>query len=147
MQSSSSIYFNGFCRKKNKFLEVVKEHLQLENVEVVNARAEDYIQISKRREYYDLGFCRGVSKLAVILEYMIPFLKVGALFLPQKMVGTEEEKEAKKALQVLKSSMQEEYIRQLPYSQDKRLILKIRKQEKTEKKYPRKAGVITKKPL
>ncbi|EHO17771.1 hypothetical protein HMPREF9466_02607 [Fusobacterium necrophorum subsp. funduliforme 1_1_36S] len=85
--------------------------------------------------------------MAVILEYMIPFLKVGALFLPQKMVGTEEEKEAKKALQVLKSSMQEEYIRQLPYSQDKRLILKIRKQEKTEKKYPRKAGVITKKPL
>ncbi|MDY2572973.1 16S rRNA (guanine(527)-N(7))-methyltransferase RsmG [Fusobacterium necrophorum subsp. funduliforme] len=133
--------------KKTKFLEVVKEHLQLENVEVVNARAEDYIQISKRREYYDLGFCRGVSKLAVILEYMIPFLKVGALFLPQKMVGTEEEKEAKKALQVLKSSMEEEYIRQLPYSQDKRLILKIRKQEKTEKKYPRKAGVITKKPL
>src|SRR3712207_8972549 len=48
------------------------ESLQLENVEVVNARAEDYIQISKRREYYDLGFCRGVSKLAVILEYMIP---------------------------------------------------------------------------
>src|SRR3712207_7146521 len=91
---------------------------QLENVEVVNARAEDYIQISKRREYYDLGFCRGVSKLAVILEYMIPFLKVGAFFLPQKMVGTEEEKEAENALQALKSCIEEEYIRRLPYSEE-----------------------------
>ncbi|HEY4532849.1 MAG TPA: 16S rRNA (guanine(527)-N(7))-methyltransferase RsmG [Fusobacterium sp.] len=133
--------------KKTKFLEVVKESLQLENVEVVNARAEDYIQISKRREYYDLGFCRGVSKLAVILEYMIPFLKVGAFFLPQKMVGTEEEKKAENALQALKSCIEEEYIRRLPYSEDERLILKIRKEERTEKKYPRKVGVIIKKPL
>src|SRR3712207_3219646 len=94
--------------KKTKFLDLLKERLQLNNVEVVNARAEDYIQASKRREFYDLGFCRGVSKLAVILEYMIPFLKVGAIFLPQKMAGTEEEREAENALKVLKTTMEEE---------------------------------------
>lgn len=133
--------------KKTKFLEWVKENLKLQNVEVINARAEDYIQISKRREYYDLGFCRGVSKLAVILEYIIPFLKVGAIFLPQKMVGTEEEKEAVNALQILKAQIEKKYTKYLPYSQEERLILQIRKEEKTDKMYPRKVGLITKKPL
>ena len=91
--------------KKTKFLEEVVELLALSNVEVVNERAEDFV-LKEKREKYDLGFCRGVSKLAVILEYMIPFLRIGGLFLPQKMVGTEEEKEAENALNVLSSKIQ-----------------------------------------
>lgn len=72
--------------KKTKFLELVKEELKLSNVNVVNSRAEDYIN-DERRESYDLGLCRGVSKLATILEYIIPFLKVEGVFLSQKMVA------------------------------------------------------------
>ena len=83
----------------------------------------------------------------LFLEYMIPFLKVGALFLPQKMVGTEEEKEAVNALQILKAQIEKKYTKYLPYSQEERLILQIRKEEKTDKMYPRKVGLITKKPL
>lgn len=132
--------------KKTKFLEEVVAMLGLQNVEVVNARAEEFI-LKGKREQYDLGFCRGVSKLSVILEYMIPFLKVGALFLPQKMAGTEEEQEAKNALQLLSSQIEEEYLRELPFSQEKRVILQIQKTKKTDIKYPRKTGVATKKPL
>lgn len=132
--------------KKTKFLEAVVDLLHLKNVEVVNARAEEFI-LQNKREKYDLGFCRGVSKLSVILEYMIPFLKVGALFLPQKMVGTEEEKEAENALKILSAKMEEEYLRFLPYSEEKRLIIQIRKQAKTNLQYPRKTGIALKKPL
>ena len=60
--------------KKTKFLELVKEDLELNNVNVVTSRAEDYIN-DENRETYDLGLCRGVSKLGTILEYIIPFLK------------------------------------------------------------------------
>ena len=66
--------------KKTKFLQMVKEELNLENVEIVTSRAEDYIS-DKKRESYDIGFCRGVSKLNTILEYIVPFLKVEGVFL------------------------------------------------------------------
>lgn len=132
-------------QKKTKFLELVKENLNLKNVEVVCGRAEEIIE--KRRETYDIGLCRGVSNLSVILEYEIPFLKVGGRFLPQKMVGTEEILTANNALKLLSSKIISQHQFSLPYSEEKRLVLEIIKEKETEKKYPRKTGVPLKKPL
>ena len=78
--------------KKINFLKKVIEKLGLSNVEAINIRAEEFIN-EKNRETYDIGLCRGVSKLNIILEYVIPFLKVKGRFLPQKMEGTNEEKD------------------------------------------------------
>ena len=105
--------------KKTKFLDLVKERLELHNVTVVTSRAEDYIN-DENRETYDLGLCRGVSKLGTILEYIIPFLKVSGEFLSQKMEGTGEEIEAENALNILKSEIIETYNLQLPFSKDSR---------------------------
>ncbi len=132
--------------KKTKFLEIVKKDLNLENVEVVNMRAEEFIT-KGRREIYDLGFCRGVSNLAVILEYEIPFLKVGARFLPQKMVGTTEIKNSENALKTLNSKIIEEHKLNLPFSNEERLVIEIIKNKKTDSKYPRKIGIPLKNPL
>jgi len=132
--------------KKIKFLIQVIEELKIENVEAINIRAEEFIN-SKNRETYDLGFCRGVSKLNIILEYMIPFLKVQGKFLPQKMEGTNEEKDSSKALKILKSSLENIYIEKLPYSMESRAIIEIIKKGKTDTKYPRKTGIPSKRPL
>lgn len=132
-------------RKKTKFLELVKEELKLKNVEILTGRAEE--KIDSRREIYDIGLCRGVSNLSVILEYEIPFLKVGARFLPQKMVGTSEIKIAFNALKELNSEVIKEYEFELPYSSEKRLVIEIIKNKKTDKKYPRKTGVPLKNPI
>lgn len=132
--------------KKTKFLDMVREELKLENVEVVTSRAEDFIN-DERRESYDLGLCRGVSKLSTILEYIIPFLKVNGTFLSQKMEGTGEEIEAEKALEILKSKIVEIFNFELPYGKDHRVIIEIVKTEKTDKKYPRRAGIPLKRPL
>ncbi|WP_304159108.1 16S rRNA (guanine(527)-N(7))-methyltransferase RsmG [Fusobacterium ulcerans] len=132
--------------KKTKFLELVKENLGLENVNVVTSRAEDYIT-DKNRETYDLGLCRGVSKLSTILEYIVPFLKVNGEFLSQKMEGTGEEAEAESALNILQSKIIEIYNLQLPYSKDSRVIIKIEKTTSNDKKYPRRAGIPLKRPL
>ena len=132
--------------KKTKFLELVKENLRLENVNVVTSRAEDYIT-DENRETYDLGLCRGVSKLSTILEYIIPFLKVNGEFLSQKMEGTGEETQAENALNILQSKIVEIYNLQLPFSKDPRVVIRIEKTDFNDKKYPRRAGIPLKRPL
>lgn len=132
--------------KKTKFLQMVKDELGLENVEVVTSRAEDFIDDNKR-ESYDLGLCRGVSKLSTILEYIIPFLKEGGIFLSQKMEGTGEEAEASNALKVLNSEIVEIFNLNLPFSKDPRVVIEIEKKAPTDKKYPRRAGIPLKRPL
>lgn len=132
--------------KKTKFLELVKENLRLDNVNVVTSRAEDYIT-DENRETYDLGLCRGVSKLSTILEYIIPFLKVNGEFLSQKMEGTGEETEAENALSILQSKIVEIYNLQLPFSKDPRVVIRIEKIDFNDKKYPRRAGIPLKRPL
>lgn len=132
--------------KKTKFLDLVKERLELHNVTVVTSRAEDYIN-DENRETYDLGLCRGVSKLGTILEYIIPFLKVSGEFLSQKMEGTREEIEAENALNILKSEITETYNLQLPFSKDSRVVIRIKKTASNDKKYPRRAGIPLKRPL
>lgn len=132
--------------KKTTFLQNVKELLGLQNVTVINSRAEDYIT-EENRESFDIGLCRGVNKLNVILEYMIPFIKVGGHFLAQKMVGTEEEDEATNALNILGAKIIKIHRYKLPNYGDERLVVEIEKERSTDKKYPRRAGVALKKPL
>lgn len=132
--------------KKTKFLQMVKDELGLENVEIATSRAEDFIS-DEKRESYDLGLCRGVSKLSTILEYIIPFLKEEGIFLSQKMEGTGEEAEAENALTILKSEIVEIFNFNLPFSKDSRVVIEIRKKEKIDKKYPRRAGIPLKRPL
>lgn len=132
--------------KKTKFLQEVKNELKLNNVEVINDRAENYIN-EENRESFDLGLCRGVSRLNVILEYMIPFLKVKGVFLPQKLEYKNDLLEAENALQVLNCTVENIYNKKLPNLGDERNIIKIIKQKETNRKYPRKAGKATKKPL
>ena len=132
-------------RKKTDFLELIKNDLDLKNVEIINGRAEEIIK--DRREKYDVGLCRGVSDLSVILEYEIPFLKANGRFLPQKMVGTREVEHSENALKILNSKIMKEHKFSLPFSKEERLIIEILKMKKTDSKYPRKTGIPLKKPL
>ena len=132
-------------RKKTDFLELVKSELNLKNIEIINGRAEEIIK--DRREKYDIGLCRGVSNLPVILEYEIPFLKVNGRFLPQKMIGTDEVENSSNALKILNSKIIKEYEFKLPFSNEDRLVIEILKTKQTDITYPRKTGIALKKPL
>ena len=132
--------------KKIKFLQEVKGKLDISNVDPIHIRAEEFIT-DQLRESYDFGFCRGVSKLNTILEYVIPFLKINGKFLPQKMEGTHEEEESISALKKLDSKIVKTFHEELPYSEDKRVIVEVLKLKKTNKKYPRRVGIPVKKPL
>ncbi len=131
-------------RKKIEFINEVIEELHLDNVKTSFDRAEELIK--KERETYDVALCRGVANLRIILEYMIPFIKVNGRFLPQKLTIDEVE-EASNALKVLNSKIIKIHEFELPILKDKRIILEITKMSKTDKKYPRKIGIPSKNPL
>jgi len=70
-------------RKKIDFINEVIKELNLKNVNTSFERSEELIK--NNREIYDIALCRGVANLRIILEYMIPFIKVNGRFLPQKL--------------------------------------------------------------
>ena len=61
--------------KKARFLEEVTSTLALDGVEVRNERAETLAHA--RRERYDVATARAVGTLGAIVEYLLPFLRVG----------------------------------------------------------------------
>lgn len=131
-------------RKKIEFINEVIEKLGLENVKTSFERAEELIK--GKRETFDVALCRGVANLRIILEYMIPFIKINGRFLPQKL-NLNEVEESGNALKLLGSTIEEIHKFNLPKCGDERIILEIVKNKKTHEKYPRKTGIPAKKPL
>ena len=131
-------------RKKVAFIDETAEILGLTNVKTSYERAEDLIKNS--RSSFDVGLCRGVANLRIILEYMIPFLKTGGRFLPQKL-NENEISESGNALKVLNSKILKIHKFRLPESDDERIIIEIQKLKETDSQYPRKTGIPAKKPL
>lgn len=131
-------------RKKIDFINEVIEKLNIKNVKTSSERAEELIK--NKRESFDVALCRGVANLRIILEYMIPFLKVNGRFLPQKL-NLNELEESGNALKKLNASVENIHKFSLPESGDERIVFEIRKLKKTDGKYPRKTGIPSKKPL
>lgn len=131
-------------KKKISFINTVIEKIGLKNVKTSTERAEELIK--DNREKFDVALCRGVANLRIILEYLIPFLKVNGRFLPQKL-NINELEESKNALKTLNSEIINIYNFKLPISRDERIILEIVKKSKTNKIYPRAVGIPSKKPL
>lgn len=128
--------------KKCGFLKIVKDELNLENVEIINARAEDYTL--KTREKFDIVTSRAVAHLKVLAELETPALKVNGYFLPLKSHITEELTTSKQILNNLNLKLEEVIDYTLPIENSSRTILKIKKQNKTPDIYPRSYNKILK---
>lgn len=134
--------------KRVSFLNEVIDELKLTGIEALHGRAEDYASDNKYREKYDICVSRAVANLSTLSEYCIPFVKEDGFFISYKAGESEEEiNKSKNAIKILggKINKVEEFV--LPGTDASRVFVFIRKQELTDKKYPRKAGVPAKKPL
>jgi 16S rRNA (guanine527-N7)-methyltransferase len=88
-----------------------------------------------------------VSALPVLLEFCLPFVKLGGKFISYKGPGYKEEIEsAKKALEVLGGAVKDVLEFELPDGSERYLVV-IEKVSETPDKYPRRAGKVTKKPI
>lgn len=134
--------------KRIKFLNEVIEQLQLKGIEAIHGRAEDFGKNEKHREKYDIAIARAVAPLNILLEYLMPFVKIRGKVLCMKASNNEEEiKNSKKAIKILGGELvnTDEFF--IPNTNIKRKIVQINKVEGTNKKYPRKAGIPSKEPL
>lgn len=133
--------------KRIHFLDEVAQQLGLSNVTTVHERAELAAKKPAYREQFDWAVARAVARLPLLLEYTLPFVKVGGGFLACKGPdGHEELSEAQKALDILGGVHHQTHTTQLQNG-DKRLILTIQKQKPTPTKYPRNPNATKKNPL
>lgn len=133
--------------KRIKFLNSVIEELQLKNIEAIHGRAEDFAKDVKYREQFDLSVSRAVANLASLSEYCIPYIKIGGSFVSYKSVKAEEEiYNAEKAISVLGGKVENICKFEL-LDTGERTLVKMKKVKKTDKKYPRKAGMPSREPI
>lgn len=134
--------------KRIKFLETVIANIDLKEIEAIHSRAEDAGKSNIMREQYDIAVARAVAPLNVLLEYLIPFVKINGECICMKSIKSEEEiKDAKKTLIVLRGTIAKNVEIILPKTDIKRNIIIIKKQKETPKTYPRKAGIPEKVPI
>lgn len=129
-------------QKRINYLNEVIEQLNLEGIIAVHARGEDYAKVN--RELYDIVTSRAVAHLRIISELCIPLVKVGGYFIPMKGNIKEELKESTNTLSKLNTSIESIIEFLLPYEESQRTILKLKKEKKTDAKYPRSMDKIKK---
>jgi 16S rRNA (guanine527-N7)-methyltransferase len=134
--------------KKAKFCQHIVDLLDLEDVEVVHARAEDLGQDPNLREEYDWAIARAVAMLNVLSEYLLPLVKIGGRMLAQKgESGPAEAQSAEEAIKVLGGKLEQMILVNLPGVVEDRYLVVVEKIAATPPKYPRKPGIPTKQPL
>lgn len=134
--------------KRIKYLNTVCEETDLRNVELLHGRAEDYGMNAKYREKYDVAVARAVADLSVLSEYCLPFVKVNGYFIAQKgPKAYEEASKSEKAVRTLGGEIVDTLDIKLPFTEIEHTLVVIKKVKPTPKKYPRKAGTPSKKPI
>ena len=134
--------------KRIKFLDEVSNKISAKNIDTIHARAEELARNKGFRENFDCATSRAVASLNVLLEYMLPFVKVGGYCICMKGSNVEEEIiNSEKALEILGGVIENVISFQLPESDVGRSIVVIKKVKQTPVKYPRKAGIPGKEPI
>lgn len=134
--------------KRILFLKDIINKLELKNIEAIHSRAEDLAMDPEYREIYDFAVARAVSNLSTLLEYLMPYVKVGGKCICMKGPNIEDELSfAENALHELGGKIEKVDNFKLPNSDLERNIIIIKKIKNTNRKYPRKSGIPAKSPL
>ena len=132
--------------KRVGFLNDVIEELNLNDIEAIHGRAEDIARNKAYRASYDIAVSRAVANLSTLSEYCLPFVKIGGKFVSYKSGDCADEVDnAKAAIHLLGGKINK--IDEFSYSNNSRSFIVIDKVMNTSNKYPRKAGLPSKKPL
>ena len=135
-------------QKRLNFLQTVIDALGLTNVTLCHSRAEDGARTPALREQFDLAVARAVASLPVLAEYLLPYVKVGGHALCWKGPAVREElPQGRKAAALLGGTVKEPISVTFPGRDWEHVLLPLRKNAKTLRQYPRKAGTPARQPL
>jgi len=135
-------------KKKTIFLQKLTEEMNFQQVKILNGRAETFGKSIDYREKYDIAVSRAVAHLSVLSEYCLPLVRGGGLFIAQK--GRSYKEETEKSLKTIRFLGGEligvENVR-IPFIDQERYLLLIKKIKGTPSEYPRRVGLPQKRPL
>lgn len=148
LNKDNSIVLFDSLNKRLKVLDDIIEKLGLINIETLHGRAEETFKNKQYREKYDVAVSRAVASLNVLVELMLPAVKVGGFCICMKGNNVEEEiKESRKAIKELGGEIVKVDKLILPELNLERNIVIIKKIKQTPNKYPRKPGTPQKEPI
>lgn len=134
--------------KRIIFLNEVIKELGLKNIKAIHGRAEEYAVTPEYREQFDIVVSRAVANMCVLSEFCIPYVKPNGHFIALKGPAVEEElNDARNAIGMLGGKVENVQNVDIEGSELNHNLVIVRKSKNTPKQYPRKAGIITKKPL
>lgn len=134
--------------KRVRFLTEVTAAMGLQNVRCIHARAEEAARTAEHRAAYDIAVSRAVARLPILIEYTLSFVRVGGTLLALKgRAYAEEQKEARRAAEVLGGGRITARPVHLPGLDDVRAILTVTKERQTPAAYPRGGGAPTRRPI
>jgi 16S rRNA (guanine527-N7)-methyltransferase len=134
--------------KKTAFLHYIIRKLELENVEVLNARAEEAAHLPRYRQQFALVLSRAVALLPTLVELTLPFCLVGGRFIAQKKGDVAEEiNKAEKAIATLGGKLDQIQKIELDEFTGARYLVIIDKIYSTPSKYPRRPGLPRRRPI
>ncbi len=134
--------------KKADFCRHIVSVLEMRSVEIVQERAETIGQDETYRQRYDWAVARAVAEMPVLVEYLLPLVRVGGAMLAMKGEGAPAEtQKAEHAVRLLGGRLRRLEAVALPGVAEERFLVVIDKIAATPHEYPRRTGVPAKKPL
>jgi 16S rRNA (guanine527-N7)-methyltransferase len=134
--------------KKCDFLRAVVGAMELNHVEVFTKRSEELGAHPDHREKYDFAFARALSSLSTLIEYGLPFLKIGGLLVAHRgRTAADEASRVNVALEELGGEIAEIRHYEIAELGGSRALVVVKKVRPTSKHYPRRTGVASKRPL
>ena len=131
--------------KRCNFLNNLVKLLQLDNVTIINDRAENMTSL---REKFDIVTARAVASMPILLELCVPLTKVNGYFISLKGSSFHEEMvKSSNAIKLLDVKVNKVLEYELLNNYGKRSIIMFEKLKQTNNKYPRKYSLIKNKPL
>lgn len=147
VKDSIEITLVDSVNKKVMVLQDVINKLGLENIDAIHTRAEDIAHKTEYRESFDIATSRAVSNLTTLVEYLLPFVKVGGKVLCMKGPNCDIEiQDAKKAISTFGGKIVDKVSLNIDGELERHIVV-IEKVANTPKKYPRGQGLPLKKPL
>ena len=148
MDETKEVTLLDSLNKRINFLNIVVRELNLKNVRTIHSRAEDGGKNKDLREKFDVATSRAVANMTVLSEFCLPFVRVGGNFVALKGPLVDEElSESTNAIKKLGGNLQNVIKVNIEETELKHNIVVVNKVKECPMSFPRKAGMVTKKPL
>ncbi len=128
--------------KRVNFLNMVKEELEINNITAIHSRVEDF----KQKNFFDCVTARAVAELPTLLEYLLPFVKIGGRAVIYKGSNCFDEVEkSSEALKILGGQIEE--MANYSLFDNTRTLVIVKKMFSSPNNFPRGKNLPRKKPL